>query len=54
MDRNRGGRDGDRPPPELRPGDWQCPAGCGVVFASKSICFRCAAPKPEGAGQGGC
>ena len=28
-----------------REGDWNCPRGCGVVFASKSACFRCGAPK---------
>ena len=42
-DRPRGG-------PTPRPGDWNCPAGCGLVFASKYNCFRCGAPKPEGAG----
>ena len=40
--RSRGG--------DVRPGDWQCPAGCGNVFASKMNCFRCGMPKPEGAG----
>ena len=39
-----GGRGGN-----VRPGDWQCPAGCGNVFASKMNCFRCGAPKPENA-----
>ena len=33
----------------VRPGDWQCPAGCGNVFASKMNCFRCGTPKPENA-----
>jgi cold shock CspA family protein len=34
---------------EVRPGDWTCP-GCGSnVFASKSTCFKCQTPKPEGA-----
>jgi len=32
--------------PDARIGDWMCPE-CGVnVFASKSACFRCRAPKP--------
>jgi hypothetical protein len=34
-----------------RPGDWNCPQGCGLVFASKNACFRCGTPKPEGAGS---
>lgn len=43
-----------RPPPgagrgEIRAGDWMCPKGCGNVFASKMRCFRCGAPKPQGA-----
>ena len=33
----------------VRPGDWQCPAGCGNVFASKMNCFRCGQPRPENA-----
>ena len=33
-----------------REGDWQCPKGCGLVFASKAACFKCGEPKPEGAG----
>jgi hypothetical protein len=41
-----GGRGGGG---NVRPGDWQCPAGCGNVFASKMNCFRCGAPKPENA-----
>ena len=36
-----------------RPGDWQCPRGCGTVFANKSNCFRCGAPKGGGGGGGG-
>ena len=33
-----------------RPGDWEC-AQCGAnVFASKSNCYKCGAPKPEDAG----
>ena len=35
---------------EIRYGDWQCPKGCGNVFASKLRCFRCGAPKPAGGG----
>ncbi len=33
----------------FRPGDWHCPKGCGVVFASKSACFRCGERKPADA-----
>merc|ERR1740124_1433326 len=43
----------------VRPGDWVC-GSCGAnVFASKSACFRCGAPKPMyggypgGGGMGG-
>ena len=36
-----------RPTTEVRAGDWTCPA-CGAnVFAGKTACFRCHAPKPE-------
>jgi hypothetical protein len=31
-----------------RGGDWACPRGCGVVFASKPRCFRCGEPRPPG------
>jgi len=31
-------------------GDWECPKGCGMVFASKSSCFKCGTPKPGGGG----
>ena len=34
---------------QIRAGDWMCPKGCGNVFASKTRCFRCGAPKPQGA-----
>jgi tRNA pseudouridine13 synthase len=44
-----GGRGG----PPARPGDWTCPS-CGAnVFASKSSCFKCRAPKPGGGNGGG-
>ena len=33
-----------------REGDWQCPKGCGNVFASKPACFKCGEPKPGGGG----
>jgi hypothetical protein len=36
-----------------RPGDWQCPKGCGVVFANKSNCFRCGTPRGGGGGGRG-
>jgi RNA-binding protein FUS len=51
---DRGGGGGgfrERSAPSRRPGDWDCPAGCGLVFASKSNCFRCGVAKPEGAGD---
>jgi RNA-binding protein FUS len=51
---DRGGGGGgfrERAAPSRRPGDWDCPAGCGLVFASKSNCFRCGVAKPEGAGD---
>jgi len=43
-----GGGGGGR---ESRPGDWDC-EGCGATgnFASRGECFKCGAPKPEGAG----
>lgn len=45
-----GGKDGGKGP---KPGDWECPA-CGANnFASKTECFKCGAPKPEGSGKGG-
>lgn len=28
--------------------DWMCPRGCGVVFGSKSNCFKCGAPREAG------
>ena len=52
--RGRGGRGGGGYGGGGREGDWQCPRGCGIVFASKYQCFRCGAPKPEeGRGGGG-
>ena len=36
-----------------RDGDWQCPRGCGVVFASKPACFRCGLPKGQTVPGGG-
>ena len=37
----------------VRPGDWTCPS-CGAnVFASKTNCFKCNAPKPGGMGGAG-
>jgi len=30
---------------EKRPGDWDCPRGCGIVFASKESCFKCFTPR---------
>ena len=31
-----------------REGDWKCPCCSALVFASKTDCFRCRAPKPPG------
>jgi RNA-binding protein FUS len=36
-----------------RPGDWECPSCHANVFASKSECFRCGTPNPNGGGVGG-
>mmetsp|Transcript_94581 Transcript_94581/g.267733 ORF Transcript_94581/g.267733 Transcript_94581/m.267733 type:complete len:117 (+) Transcript_94581:97-447(+) len=44
-----GGKGGGK---QSRPGDWECPKGCGMVFASKSECFKCGAPKPREGGGG--
>ena len=41
---------GPRPPrggPQVKPGDWTCPACNANVFASKSRCFKCGAPNPD-------
>ncbi|KAI9000145.1 hypothetical protein DFJ74DRAFT_697849 [Hyaloraphidium curvatum] len=36
--------------PGAREGDWNCPS-CGAnCFASRTQCFKCAAPRPEGMG----
>ena len=43
------GRPTPNPRAAIRAGDWMCPKGCGNVFASKTRCFRCGAPKPQGA-----
>ena len=37
---------------EARPGDWECPECGKLVFKSKSECFSCGAPKPEGLDDG--
>eukprot|EP00929_Paragymnodinium_shiwhaense_P098227 TRINITY_DN5973_c0_g1_i1.p1 TRINITY_DN5973_c0_g1~~TRINITY_DN5973_c0_g1_i1.p1 ORF type:complete len:114 (-),score=24.59 TRINITY_DN5973_c0_g1_i1:109-450(-) len=34
----------------MKPGDWECPKCGGMVFASKSSCFKCGASKPSGGG----
>ena len=44
--RGGGGRGGRFRRGGSREGDWACPRGCGVVFASKSVCFRCGTPRP--------
>jgi len=31
---------------KMRPGDWTCPACQAHVFASRTTCFKCRAPKP--------
>ena len=33
-----------------RPGDWVCPSCGAMCFGSKSSCYKCGAPKPQGAG----
>ena len=34
------------------PGDWTCPeCGASPVFASRSDCFRCGAPRPADGGR---
>ena len=37
--------------PLRRPGDWICPRCNALVFASRSECFKCGAPRPPGAGR---
>lgn len=49
-DDRRGGGGYDRPPPTSRPGDWACPECHSNVFASKTACYKCGAPKPGGGG----
>jgi len=34
--------------PRARVGDWMCPNNCGLVFSSKTNCFRCGVLKPPG------
>ena len=34
--------------PRARVGDWMCPNSCGLVFSSKTNCFRCGVSKPPG------
>ncbi|KAK3281835.1 hypothetical protein CYMTET_10396 [Cymbomonas tetramitiformis] len=35
-----------------RPGDWECvECGFSPIFASRSECFKCGAPRPSGAGD---
>jgi len=38
---------------DVRAGDWTCPSCNANVFASKTSCFRCGTPKPDGGGGGG-
>eukprot|EP00958_Prasinococcus_capsulatus_P023046 scaffold3334_cov369-Prasinococcus_capsulatus_cf.AAC.17 len=44
-------------PGDRRPGDWDCPNCGAMVFASKSICYKCRCPRypgdPGGRGFGG-
>ena len=44
--RRRPGDDEGRP--RVFKPDWMCPRGCGVVFGSKSNCFKCGAPREAG------
>ena len=34
--------------PRARVGDWMCPNSCGLVFSTKTNCFRCGVLKPPG------
>ena len=53
QDYNQGGGYGGGGGGNVRPGDWTCPS-CGAnVFASKTNCFKCNAPKPGGMGGAG-
>jgi len=45
-----GGGEGGGGPPQRRRGDWQCPNCQANVFASRSECYRCHAPKPDESG----
>jgi hypothetical protein len=36
---------GGAPPPNIRPGDWSCPACQMNNFASRTECFKCNTPK---------
>lgn len=45
--RRRPGDDEGRPTRVFKP-DWMCPRGCGVVFGSKSNCFKCGSPREAG------
>ena len=44
--RRRPGDDEGRP--RVFKPDWMCPRGCGVVFGSKSNCFKCGSPREAG------
>lgn len=47
-----GGEETHQAQGEMRPGDWICPSCSNHVFARKSVCGRCDAPKPEAAAGG--
>jgi|Transcript_79689 hypothetical protein len=42
-------------PPNMRPGDWICPRCSNHNYASRVVCNRCQAPRPQGGftGQAG-
>eukprot|EP00928_Gymnodinium_smaydae_P094313 TRINITY_DN789_c2_g1_i1.p1 TRINITY_DN789_c2_g1~~TRINITY_DN789_c2_g1_i1.p1 ORF type:complete len:225 (-),score=44.61 TRINITY_DN789_c2_g1_i1:127-801(-) len=44
-----GSRGSDGGKGDVRPGDWRCSCGTNN-FASKTNCFKCGAPKPQGGG----
>jgi len=49
-----GGGMGRGGPPNMRPGDWECPNCNDHVFAKNDACRRCNTPRPApGYGQGG-
>ena len=48
---SRDSRREPREPRGMKPGDWSCPECDAHNFASRTECFSCGAPVPEGAGR---